>query len=268
MNTIRLDNIKQKFPENWNECTLSQLLGIYSLLLPNTIIGPKSLAKTIVVLKLINARFYRFRFLRKFEKLPKHMIIQVFFPIVEKLLEKNTLTEFKLKHFRVWFKKYYAPADGLANITIEEFRFLDPMYVNYKKTGETHWLDGIVGILYRKKREDYNPTSVDYKGDIREDFNEHQIIRNSKIASKLSLEKRQLIFLTYEGCRNEIIDSCSNLFNSEESQEKGRNSGYGGLITELAGDKFGDYNQTCKTNLITAFNYLDEQAEKLKKQKK
>jgi hypothetical protein len=266
MTTITLDKHKMQFPTCWNELTLKQLLGLYTLLLPGTIVGTKSLAKSVIIIKLIAPNLFKFRFFFKFMQLPKHMVVQVFFPVIEFLTESNTLTEFKLKSFRVGLTKYYAPADGLKNITIDEFRWADKMYIKYKNTNDTDYLDGLVAILYRKKRKDYNPTLPTYKGDIREDFNEHTISKNSEKVDKLPLAKKHVILLAYEGSRNKQIAACEHLF-SDTQKSTGKNDGYGGLLLELAGTKFGTYEQTCKTNWKIAFNYLENQAEKAAKLK-
>jgi hypothetical protein len=267
MKVITLDKHKMKFPENWNELSLNQLLGLYTLLLPGTIKGSKSLAKSVIIIKLIAPNLFNFRFFFKFMELPKHMVVQVFFPLIEFLTESNTLTEFKLKSFRVGLTRYYAPADGLNNITIDEFRWADKMYIKYKQTNDTDWLDGLVAILYRKKRKDYNPTLPTYKGDIREDFNEFTISKNSEKVDKISLDKKHIILLAYEGSRNKQIEACEHLF-SDTQKSSGKKSGYGTLLLELSGTKFGTYEQTCKTNWKLAFTFLENEAEKLSKLKR
>ena len=263
---IGLDKTRKSFPENWNECSKNQLFHIVHFLFMKERRLQSSEWSYFLILRLLGVKLWRVKFVWKFLRLPKNMVVQVFFPLLDFIRKENTLSQFKLKSFKVGFNKYYAPKDGLINITIGEFSFADPLYINYKKTGNEDFLDGLVAILYRKKRSDYNPGAANFKGDLREEFNEHLIVRNAIKIKKLAHVKKHLIFLAYEGSRNEIVKNCQSLFKDKEEIKQGKNFGYGGLILELAGNKFGNNEQTAKTNLITIFNFLEMEASKSLKQ--
>ena len=265
---LRLNNSTIKVAENWNELTKKQILSIVELLFGNNLKLTKQQWKYALLYKvLLKNELLNLKFIWLFTRLPKVDIISSLFPLVNWLEAGNTLTDFKLKSFRVGFTRFYAPKDGLINLTIDEFQFTDGFYIDYKKNKNIDYLDGLIAVLYRRKQAGYNPISPSYNGDIREVFNENTIVTNSKKASKLSLAKKHLILLAYEGSRNEIIENCPNLFSSKETQQKGKSFGYGGLILELSGDKFGNHLETKKTNLITAFNFLEMEAIKHAKNK-
>lgn len=196
------------------------------------------------------------------------MLVTALFPLTEFVKKENTLTDFKLKRFRIWFTNYYAPADELKNLTIDEFRFTDAAYITYKNTKNEDYLDVLVAILYRPKRKEYYPKAVEYKGDIRQDFNENLVVQHAKKMSKLSLHKKQLIYLTYEGARNKIINECPHLFSGDDTKKQGRDFGFSGLILELSGTKFGTFTETCKVYVKTAFNLLEMEAQKAEKRKR
>ncbi|MCO6501360.1 MAG: hypothetical protein J5I47_13425 [Vicingus serpentipes] len=255
-----------KAAECWNDLKKDQLLKIVALFFNKELKMNTSTVRYALLYHTLNIKWYNLRFLWIFIQLPKVEIVGSLFPLIKWIEKENTLTEFKIKTIRSGFKKLYAPANGLTNITINEFRFTDELYIKYKKTADVDYLNTLVGILYRPKRENHNPDAVNYQGDIREDFNEHHLIRNANRLEKISLSKKQVIYLAYEGSRNKIIANHPHLFNNEEAQKQGKSFGYGGLILEMSGVKFGSFKETCQTNLITAFNFLEMQAIKAEKQ--
>lgn len=267
MNNIRLNKSVTEVAQEWNELTLHQLLELVRLLFSVDLKVTQSQWSYAVLYQLLNIKWYNVRFLWNFLHLPKDMIVTALFPLTEFVKKENTLTDFKLTSFRIWFTKYYAPADELNNLTIDEFRFCEPFYVGYKKDKDMDCLDGLIAVLYRKKRKEYYPKAVSYNGDVRQDFNENLIVQHSKKVSKLSLRKKQLIYLTYEGARNKIINECPHLFRNDEDKKQGRDFGMSGLILELSGAKFGTFDETCKVKLKTAFNLLEMEAQKINNRK-
>jgi hypothetical protein len=267
MQQVTLNTSTVSIAEEWNELTKNQLLKIINLLFDKDLVMSMSNWRYGVLFQLLKIKFYNLRFLWLFMNLPKSDIVIALFPLMAWVEKKNTLTDFKIKSFTIKGVKYYPPEDGLINLTLDEFSSLEPLYTKYQKTKDVDYLDGLVGILYRKKRKKYNPHSLAYKGDIREDFNEHLIPYLSEAAEELPLREKQLIYLTYEGGRNKIIANCPHLFTSSEDKKQAKDFGFGGLILELSGNKFGDFEKTKQTNIITSFNFLEMEAIKLKQQK-
>lgn len=268
MQNVEILSSKFSVPDKWNELNVKQSIEVARLLFAKNLKLTKQQWNYAVLYCLLNFKWYKPLAVYRFLQVPKTLVVMGMFPLTEFITKENKLTDFKMKRFRVGFTYFYAPADDLKNLTIDEFRFTDPLYINYKKTKNIDFLDALVAVLYRPKRKDYNPSSPEFNGDVREDFNEHLTVKYAKKVAKLSEHKKHLIYLAYEGARNQIITDCPNLFNSSEKIKQGRDFGLSGLILELAGGKFGTFPETCKTSVTTALNLLEMEAQKILNRKK
>jgi hypothetical protein len=167
----------------------------------------------------------------------------------------NGLTRQLLPILRIGLKKLYGPADELANLSFVEFIKAESAYIAYAKTRDPEALDLLVAILYRAKRKDYDPTSPDFDGDIREKYNDHLLAGRVKLVSRLPLATRQAIFLFYDGCRSLILKQYSNVFRKpKDGDAKGR--GWGHVLRSLAGS-VNEYERTAFQPLGTVLTDLD-----------
>lgn len=264
MNNIRLNNDTIQIAEEWNELTSNQVLKLCDIIFYNR---KKKLTKSAwsyaVLYVLLNIKWYQLRFLWNFLKVEKVDIVFHFFPLIKFLKDRNELTEFKIRSFRIGFRKYFAPGNYFSNLTLEEYKYADHFYASYNKEKNIDDLEALVAVLYREKSE--APTLLDN----REAFDEAKLVKNAKRMMKLPLTYKQAILLSYEGCRNHLATHCPRIFQKGEEETNKRDFGFEGLILELSGNKFGDYENTKKTFVKKAFNLIEMEMEKAaKKQSK
>lgn len=246
-------NKKIKVASAWDELSQKQLYIIADVLHSKTLLieGKIRLAVALLGVKM--------RMFLRFTASQVHDIL----PITEFILEENKLTKNLISYLKVGSQRFYGPANLLANITIEEFGFADTFYTRYKESKKEEWLCRLFAALYRPQKADYDPKSDSYKGDIREDFNRHLVFNRARRFAKLKDNRKYAIFLFYEGCRKEIIQKHPHVFSKKKPT--GKSFGWGGILVELAGNKFGDHEQTKKANLFDVLGHLEMEAIKANK---
>lgn len=145
-------------------------------------------------------------------------------------LTKNLIPDFKHR-----LKKYFGPDDRLFNVVFEEYLEADNHFLAFSKSGEVNDLDKLVATLYREKSRKHNPNKTNYKGDLRQVFNNNLVKPRAKRISKLDEKIKWAILLYYQGCRRFLALNFPHVFDSPKgSSEKG----YGplSLIDALTGD--------------------------------
>lgn len=174
------------------------------------------------------------------------------------LFENNQLTKWLIKSVRCGFVRYYGPDDFLSNLTIAEYRCTELYYQGYIRTQEKKWLVLLMATLYRKKR---NGKITD---DVREDLTEHGITKREHRFSKLSDHRLQTCLLNYEGCRNHLISKYARAFKpTNQTEQSSEIFDLEEIIEAFAGDKFGSFSETEKTNLHRFFRYMVSSIEQL-----
>jgi hypothetical protein len=151
-------------------------------------------------------------------------------PLTAQLLPVITLPRF-------WFeepRRYYGPREAFRNLRFDEFIFADAFYLRYLQTQHEKWLDQLVAVLYRPERRPYRPTSVDYAGDRRQDFNEHLLPARTAQLAKLPAHVKQAVLLYYRGCRRLLEQRYEYVF-TEGTQKQASTNGWQEVLHELAG---------------------------------
>ena len=240
-------------PSTWNELSRAQLYKVVDLLTSNQYLRD---GKIRLVHVLLNIKSWLF-----FKLTPEQ--IQDLTPITEFLLKDNELTTNLVPWIKIESIIYHGPRSFLANLSIEEFGFADTFYTKYKATRKDEFLRALCAALYR--REVSSPTSDEHRGDNREQFNMHSVFPRSDVFKALTFAQKYAVCLFYEGCRNWITKKYPLPFSKEKP--KGKSFGWGGVLLELAGNKFGDHDQTKKTNLMVVLNHLEMEAIKAIKMK-
>lgn len=106
----------------------------------------------------------------------------------------------------------YGPADGLTNMTFKEFIHCETFLSKYRETKSQTYLDKIIATLYRPQVANYNPTDVNYKGDIREEFNDFLIDDRAIHLQNLDVNIKHSILLFYDGSRSFMASQYKNVF--------------------------------------------------------
>lgn len=221
----------------WNEVTPRQLL-LWIAVLYGKAEDEDKLALAVPVFYGLPAKIYK--------RLATHLRLQIA-PSLRKLLAQNTLNIWLIKSFRLHFRKYYGPADKLTNLTAHEFfNICEPLYWQFKTTGDEHKLTALCAVLYRQKRKGV----ID--DDIREEITDAGIGLRARRFKKLPLNYKLAILFNYEGCRNFIVSNHSIAFDGKAGKSKKR----GDVTLALAGGPLGDHPSTKKTNLYTFLLHL------------
>ena len=240
-------------PASWDELSPKQLRWWSAICLQST---PLNDAKKQLV-KL----FYHIPH-RTFKHLKTVQVLQIA-DTLNFLLESNRLTKWLIKSVRCGFVRYYGPGDFLANLTIAEYRCTELYYQAYVRSRDKQWLVQLMATLYRLKRKDK------ITDDVREDLTEHGITKRTHRFSKLSPHLLQACLLNYEGCRNHLISEYARAFKpADQSEQSNKIFDLEEVIEAFAGDKFGSFSETEKTNLHRFFRYLVSSIEQLEEENK
>lgn len=162
---------------------------------------------------------------------------------------------------------YYAPASGLANITIYELAFAFSMYEGYLQTGDEVFADKLIGALYRPSRpETKEERESAWHGDRRQPLRgyEGKVDERAKMAHSLPALTRRFLVFWFAGCRETIAKQYPRVFRKEKNGNGGA-SDWGKLLLSLAETgTFGPLGETSDQHFSNALAYMtmkDEQAE-------
>lgn len=167
----------------------------------------------------------------------------------------NTLTSQLLPRIRIRFTYLYGPADMLKNLTFKEFVYAYNVYRAYKSTGKTHRLNELIAILYRPKVDGLTSASKEYNGDLREPFNNNLVDQRARLVANLPRHYKFAIQLFFEGCFSQIVERYDKLFakNDTDSEAAGNLKE---LIHRLAGNEFGNFQETEQQNIYDILDQL------------
>lgn len=243
-------SIKRSLPENWNELTGKQLIKISGLFNKQLRIYEFRL---ICLFYIISVNY------RIFDRIDRETLYLIGEQI-NFLLKENNLVRNLIPSIKIRLKKYYGPSDRFQNITLIEFAKAETRYKNYIETNNEKYLNELIAILYRPKKWfiPFLKLINNYNGDKRREYND-RYIKNMDRISNLPINLRLAILLYWEGCRLYIMNKYTHVF-SRDQEEKKNDTGWAGLITDLAGTKFGDIDQTANTLLHTILIYLETAA--------
>jgi hypothetical protein len=233
MNSVTITDLNKKFalPGSYNELTRRQLLNIVGFLYVD---WPDWKKKQHILFELLgkNQAAYLVRNLEYKEKLID------LFPLTDFIFSESKLTKNLIPSFTLPSgKKYYGPQDYLRNISFIEFIRCEEAFGKFKKTGDVKFLDRMVAVLYRPKKEEYDPEK-DKTGDIREEYNDYILDRRAAIAGQVHLHVRLAVLHFYHGCRNFIVNHKNhrNVFVKDEEKKSSGDSFWDPILIRIAGD--------------------------------
>ncbi len=230
-------------PSTWNELKREQLLGVM-----NVLQQPVDEAKGLLMLLRIITRIPWWRFL--LAKTPYLMDAAV--EATSFLMEKNDLT----KNLIPKYKGLYGPADSLSNLTMAEFCFTETFFSIWKHSTDEEYLDRLVAVLYRRKREGYNHR-INPDGDHREKFNPNLIEYYRMQVEGWPKVVKQAIAHWYDGCRNQKIEENPKVFDGSGGQESV--NGMWSVMRNVAkGGHFGDFDKVGEQYIDTILMELNE----------
>lgn len=248
--------IKLNLPKSWNELSEFQLERMALLFLTGT---PGAQFDVAIFLILANCRWYTFlrnyRVMLVLKNVPVSQLRQ-FYGFIYK---EDNRTAFAKSILPLWerlkFRKALRPpGQQLLNITAEEFAALEDfhrLWLSHKKEADRNVLEYMAAILYHAKGRDYDKL---------------ELPELSKRFGKVPFAKLLAMERAYSGSKNAIVKRFKDAFKKGgKTKSGGKQYGFGKVILNAAGGKFGTHKETRQTNI---YIFLEEFEENLKPVKK
>lgn len=248
--------IKINLPKSWNELSTFQLERMALLFHTGS---PGAKFDVNIFLILANCRWYTF--LRNY----RVMLILKNVPVSELrkfyafIYKENNRTNFApsilpIKERLKFWKHLRPPGQQLLNITAEEFAALEDfhkLWLQHKKEADRNVLEYMAAVLYQARNRQYDKLELP---ELAKRFNQ---VPFSKL---LAME------LVYFGSKNAIVKRFKDAFKKGgKTKAGGKQYGFGKVILNAAGGKFGTHKETRQTNI---YIFLEEFEENLKQVKK
>jgi hypothetical protein len=139
-------------------------------------------------------------------------------------------------------KRYYAPADGLENITLYELALTFALFERYLESNDTAHADELIATIYRPGKENTPENRRSgFQGDRRLPIYKHESMVKKRLPrlKVLPLDVKKLLLFWFASCREGIIQSYPNIFNKPGEMEiggerVGNDYGWGGMLLALA----------------------------------
>lgn len=236
--------IRIEIPKSWNELSDSQSLKLAKLLYSGTT-GKIFDLKCFKIL--LNIRWLQFR--------KSNNVTYVLSQIPMRELKKHFDFIYKQMNRTIFPAKingYFAPLNKITNLTAEEFSVADDLHIKWRETHNKECLIYLTAVLYSKTKQP------------REAFDKNNLPEKIKHFKNVPLPVLLCVELAYFGCKNNLVKRFSKAFPKSEKKVSNSKYGFGKVILQMAGGKFGNHEQTKATNIFT---FLEEFNENLKNAK-
>lgn len=246
------------FPSSWNELSRRQLLFIaehwtswQSLLKVGENLN-KVRATLVIVLCGLKGRSERVKLCKTLALVNEDSGGNIL-ECADFLFKSIDLTKNLLPSINVgWFKRYYGPADKLADISVEEFSFAFSLYAQYVRTGNENFLNQLAACLYRPANPDFKKT-----GETRVPFNNRLISLYESDFKKVPTPYKHGVYLFFLSCVEHLAKTFPLVFSRAENGGSGGSSFFDSVIS-LSGGKFGPFESTKNTNLYIICKELNQ----------
>ena len=252
--------LSKEIPESWNELTRDQLFWVVSVFFRK---GLTQLdARDWLIVKFLAPKnvIFNGNELRELFKLNILQFQQLSETLGWIFEEGSALTKQLIPSIRLEGHRYYGPLSSIDNCTAGEVARADGFLVKYQESQEDEALDGLIATLYRPRKWWWFFTRIFpdlNSGDPRMKFNDSTLSRRRRRIRNLKRETKLAILLFFQGCKQEVVDAFANSFGEEKEA-----GGFGmlGILLELAGTKFGTFEQTLETNYWAIMTELERSA--------
>lgn len=287
MQTLRIDNELFYMPSSWNELTGQQLLKIAELSSSGSTLQYFFTHLLLTITDLIPERQNEVEksgeMLFWFKNGSKRYLISAsdFVFISQKLqflftkkteegIDKyyldSSLTKQLIPSIKIGNKEYFGPADALTNLIFEEYIHTETFLARFRQTKKEEYLHKLIAVLYRPG-SGIQRNSPNYKGDLREPFNDYLTDHYSRNMTRLPDAMKEAILIFYSGCKEFIVKKFKEAFYGKASSEDIFEN-FMGMVNNLADSDVTKNDQIRKAWLYDVMKTLQElsiQAEKLKK---
>lgn len=239
-----MKKVNLTIPKSWDDLSPTQLKKIGVLFHQQNSLT----AVNYLILKiLLNVKWYSF-----YKKIQIHQLLrQVPLSVLSNYWHYLTLDCTRTNFIPI--KGYNAPGSRIHNLTIGEFAVTEDLFKQYLQTQNNTYLKYLTAVLYTQQ-----------KGMLRPTFNKEML--NVLVAKlpKINHPTLYAVALCYMGSRNSLIKKYPLAFPADSSVSESETSGLNPVILQMAGKKFGTYNQTNQTNVYLFFEEYQENLKQLK----
>ena len=230
-------SLRINIPKSWNDLTDPQMQKMGALVYS----GKSGVVFDLLCIRiLMDIRWYQ---LRKSMKLA-YVLSQV--PLSELKQHYNYIyKENNRTIFPPVINGFHAPLDKITNLTADEFSVADDLHIKWRETQNKDFLVYLIAVLYSSTKQP------------REVFDKNNLPDKIKHFEKVPLHLMLVVELTYFGCKNNLVTRFPKAFPtaSKKMAAKNKKYGFGKVILQMAGGKFGNHEQTKTTNIYT---FLEE----------
>lgn len=239
--------INLTIPQDWEALTDRQLSRIAPLFYKE--MSPQAFDVT-VLMELMSLRWYHFK-----RYISLRWALRAI-PISD--LKKRYLWLYKVSGRLTFLPRYHklvGPASFLLDLTIAEFAIVDDLYMRFQKSKDiptrVELMHHIAAILYVAP------------GTNRANFKKEQLADRVTAFAKAPPSFLYPMMVSYQGCRNGLEKRYTRVFKSAATTTNTlgvpqKQYGFGKVILNMAGGKFGNYAETASTPLHTFMEQFNE----------
>ncbi|MBO0360743.1 hypothetical protein J0X19_22470 [Hymenobacter sp. BT186] len=251
MEDLQIGRTRYRVPSTWNELTRAQLLGVMGVLY-----GPETkLPARLRLLSVLSGAP-----LAELLTLPEIVVVQLY-PLTDFVAsEEHRLTEQLLPEVKVGRTRFVGPRSSFRNLLFGEFIFADTYFRAWATHRSAEALDLFLATLYRPAVPGLGPGDPRWRGDRREEFNEH---RTEYLAQRLAhLPDAQKLAITtwYRGCRTQLELEFPEVFDGPDEVRQGKPGDWGQVLRKLSGGAFGPLEQTARQHTRTLLAEMQDRA--------
>jgi len=297
--------LKFTIPETWNELTLAQQLHAYSLIMGESrmLLDPQEVMpfKRILLFKCLSDiteeqfQLWRQDCIQEYPDDPEGGQLAFLTELEEAMSSCNGLFDITTEidaesgQERTYYsvklgltacpwpvltltkksgkkKHYYAPSDGLENLTFLELCVTFSLFEQFIQDYDEDVLSELLAVLYRlSKPETKENKRSGYHGDRRQPYLHHESLvpARAKKMAHLPMPVRQLLLFWFASCRQSIIERFPELFTPADSQQAGGSKyGWGATLMALAESltNLDKVSSQPATDALVYLDYVNEQA--------
>lgn len=238
-------------PASWEELTPKQFIALSALMHSGMRDADYAFDKALYILS--------GKWLLKFLLIPADLRYRMHEHITW-VFDKITTT----KQFIPKYQGLYGPDENFFNLNMVEFHHTETAF--YKFTHEEEKEDALnelVAILFRQPRKNYNHKR-NAGGDHRIDFTFADIQFHQRKTEKWPVHVKQSILTWYATCRQQLVEYYPTAFDGEPDNSQNYYDGMFGMIRNIAGGKYGDWEKVELMNVHQAFREIVESVQEAK----
>jgi hypothetical protein len=183
-------------------------------------------------------------------------------------------SEIYINHFpelrNRFFRRLYGPDSALYNFRWEEFIRAEVAYRNMQKKGGEKEIEKLYAVLYRPAAKGLKKDSPEFKGDMRQPFDDHHLKAMARHTDRLSPWMKVYIRMFYDGCRSFIIRTYPDAFGGGSGESSSTLKSFMQLSAALAGQdptKSQKLRETLLWDVLPVLDSMGKEAKEFKERK-